>query len=154
MTWIFHLAGDSHQPLHSTSLYTTLFQKPGGDLGGNSIFVKVGEDGSTINLHSLWDGTITRSDKLGEIRNTAIELRSKYPQKSLEGVKKLELAKWIEESFQLAKKNVYLKGKLKTGTKENGEIVPADYPGKMKEICEKRVALAGYRLAEFLSKTF
>ncbi|HRH40111.1 MAG TPA: S1/P1 nuclease [Pyrinomonadaceae bacterium] len=154
VTWIFHLAGDSHQPLHATALYTTVFQKPGGDQGGNLFFIKAAEDRSTINLHSFWDGAITGSDKFGTIRNIATEIRNKYPKGSLKNVKKLDLAKWTQESLQLAKEDVYLNGNLKTGTKENGEEVPSDYPKKMKEICEKRVALAGYRLAGFLSKTY
>ncbi len=154
VTWIFHLAGDSHQPLHSSAFYTTLFQKPGGDLGGNLFFIKAEADKGTVNLHSFWDGALTRSEKLGEIRNIAIELKNKYPKNSLKGVKELKLAKWIQESLRLAKKDVYLNGNLKTGTKDNGEVVPADYPKKMKEIAEKRIALAGYRLAQVLSRTF
>ena len=154
LTWIFHLAGDSHQPLHATALYTTLFQKPGGDQGGNLFFIKAAEDRSTVNLHSFWDGAITGSDKFGTVRNIATELRNTYPKGSLKKVKELDLAKWTQESLKLAKENVYLNGKLKTGTKENGEVVPADYPKNMKEICNKRVTLAGYRLAEFLSKKF
>ena len=154
LTWIFHLAGDSHQPLHATALYSTVFQKPGGDQGGNLFFIKAAEDRATINLHSFWDGAITGSDKFATIRNIATELRNKYPNSSLKKVKELDLKKWIQESLKLAKESVYLNGKLKTGTKESGEVVPGDYPKKMKEICEKRVALAGYRLANFLSKTF
>jgi len=154
VTWIFHLAGDSHQPLHATALYTTLYQKPGGDQGGNLFFIKATEDRATINLHSFWDGAITGSDKFGTIRNIATELRQKYPGGSLKKPNELDLKKWVQESLKLAKESVYLDGKLKTGTKENGEVVPEAYPKKMKEICEKRVALAGYRLANFLSRTF
>jgi hypothetical protein len=154
VTWIFQLAGDSHQPLHATALYTTLFQKPGGDLGGNLFFIKAESDKGTVNLHSFWDGALTRSEKFGEIRNIAIELRNKYPKKSLKEVNEVKLDKWIQESLKLAKKDVYLNGNLKTGTKDGGEVVPGDYPKKMKEIAGKRVALAGYRLAGFLSRSF
>ena len=49
--WIFHLVGDIHQPLHSSTLVSQrLF--PEGDRGGNSIKLK-----QSYNLHALWDGT-------------------------------------------------------------------------------------------------
>src|ERR1051325_4737614 len=38
LCWIFHLMGDSPQPLHAVSLFTKHF--PDGDRGGNLIFVK------------------------------------------------------------------------------------------------------------------
>ena len=38
LCWIFHLMGDSHQPLHAVSLFTTQF--PDGDRGGNLIFIQ------------------------------------------------------------------------------------------------------------------
>ena len=50
MTWLFHLVGDIHQPLHSSALFSQkLF--PNGDRGGNDIKTK-----QRGNLHSLWDG--------------------------------------------------------------------------------------------------
>lgn len=50
--WMAHLAGDSHQPLHSTALFTMgRFEQ--GDRGGNSIKTNPGS-----NLHSVWDGLI------------------------------------------------------------------------------------------------
>src|SRR5262245_47018286 len=49
MTWLFHLVGDIHQPLHSSALFSQkLF--PEGDRGGNDIKTK-----QRGNLHSLWD---------------------------------------------------------------------------------------------------
>lgn len=154
LTWIFHLAGDSHQPLHAVSLYSMLFQRSGGDRGGNGFFVKAGEDRATINLHSLWDGAITKSDKFPNIRKIAVELKNKYPKNKLEKLDDPEMTDWIQESVELAKKDVYLTGALKTGTEDNGELVPDGYNAKMKEVSEKRVVSAGYRLAAFLSKTF
>lgn len=154
LTWLFHLAGDSHQPLHAVSLYSSLFQKPGGDAGGNGSFIKAEAERATINLHSFWDGAITKSEKFNTIRNISVELRNKYPAKYFKKVKETDLAKWIQESVQLAKEDVYLNGNLKTGTENNGEVVPNNYNAKMKDISEKRVALAGYRLAAILSKVF
>lgn len=154
LTWLFHLAGDSHQPLHSSSLYTSLFQRKGGDKGGNSFFVRAAANRATINLHKFWDDAITTSLNFRTIRNLAIEIRTNYPKSSFQNVEETDLAKWIQESFELAKTEVYLNGQLKTGTKTNGEVVPSDYPSRRKEISTQRIALAGYRLANFLSQTF
>ena len=52
LCWISHLAGDSHQPCHSTALFTMgRFEK--GDRGANEIATTPGR-----NLHSVWDGFI------------------------------------------------------------------------------------------------
>ena len=41
------------------------------------------------------------------------------------------MAGWVQESFQLAKSDVYLEGKLKYGTdKENAALLPEDYVAK------------------------
>ena len=38
LTWLFHLTGDIHQPLHSTQIFTTDY--PNGDRGGNLVCVR------------------------------------------------------------------------------------------------------------------
>ncbi len=37
LSWLFHLVGDIHQPLHSAQIFTTDY--PNGDRGGNAIYV-------------------------------------------------------------------------------------------------------------------
>ncbi len=57
LCWVFHLVQDSHQPLHSTALFT-LGRFEDGDRGGNSIATN-----PKPNLHSLWDGFILKATK-------------------------------------------------------------------------------------------
>src|SRR5271169_467286 len=54
MTWLFHLVGDIHQPLHCTAVYSERF--PDGDRGGNLAIVRTRT--SSTNLHSFWDGLL------------------------------------------------------------------------------------------------
>ena len=43
LAWLFHLAGDIHQPLHTAQLFTVDY--PHGDRGGNEICVWVTQAG-------------------------------------------------------------------------------------------------------------
>jgi hypothetical protein len=102
-SWIMHLVGDLHQPLHATALYSVeKFAK--GDQGGNKIRVTQGR-----NLHSLWDGLLGRRDQLREVEREAIELsdRKKYGKVWDTAAKKRDPAKWVAESFELAKSDAY-----------------------------------------------
>lgn len=50
--FFIHFAGDVHQPLHATTLYSRKYEPPEGDEGGN--FYKI-RYGNISNLHSFWD---------------------------------------------------------------------------------------------------
>jgi hypothetical protein len=50
LSWLIHLIGDVHQPLHCCSLFNSDY--PTGDKGGNSFFIKPATKG--IPLHSFW----------------------------------------------------------------------------------------------------
>jgi len=66
LTWLFHLVGDIHQPLHSTQIFTTEY--PDGDRGGNLICVRASESGRPMNLHRFWDGLITSSRDITQLK--------------------------------------------------------------------------------------
>ena len=59
LTWLFHLVGDIHQPLHTAQLFTVDYAN--GDRGGNEICVRVTQAGQPTDLHRFWDGVITSS---------------------------------------------------------------------------------------------
>ena len=44
LCWLFHLVGDVHQPLHTTTLFTEEF--PNGDRGGTRFYIKVKPENS------------------------------------------------------------------------------------------------------------
>ncbi len=71
LCWLFHLAGDVHQPLHAVSFFSSVFNTAEGDRGGTRFFVRVTEKNATVNLHALWDGAVIGSDNFQSVRNRA-----------------------------------------------------------------------------------
>lgn len=155
LTWLFHLTGDVHQPLHTATLFTARF--PSGDRGGTRAYVRVRENRGVISLHQFWDGLITGSERLQTVTNVATTLRNradlareKFPQLADTGFEK-----WTAESFKLAKEKAYLDGKLELGTSRNdARLLPAEYVTGSKAVAERQMMLAGYRLADLLKKQF
>jgi hypothetical protein len=76
LAWLFHLVGDIHQPLHTAQLFTIDY--PNGDRGGTELCVRVTEAGQPMDLHRFWDGVITSSSNLTQLRNEATALRSRH----------------------------------------------------------------------------
>lgn len=161
--WVFHLVGDVHQPLHTASRFTTDFQKDEdgklvGDRGGTRCFIRPTEGAGVLPLHQFWDGLILGSDRFQDVRNRAAELRL-VP--TLARVKLAELGepdfeKWGRgESFALAKEVAYRQGKLRgSPTRLGAPVLPADYAKQAQAVAERRIVLAGYRLAGVLKKQF
>jgi S1/P1 Nuclease len=48
LSWLFHLGGDIHQPLHTARLFTVEYTQ--GDKGGNEICVRVTQGGQPMDL--------------------------------------------------------------------------------------------------------
>jgi S1/P1 Nuclease len=74
LAWLFHLAGDIHQPLHVVQLFTVDYPK--GDRGGNEICVRV-QARQPMDLHRFWDGVITSSRDVSRLRNAATEMKNR-----------------------------------------------------------------------------
>ncbi len=152
IAWLFHLVGDAHQPLHSTSLFTT--QYPEGDRGGTRFYIRVEEGRGTISLHKFWDGLIIGSERFQSVRNRATELRARpeFQRGALDELREHDMRHWLkEESFELAKSAAYRNGNLIGSTdSKNGAILPAGYTTESKALAERRVVLAGLRLADVL----
>jgi hypothetical protein len=150
LSWLIHLIGDEHLPLHCCSLFTSEY--PTGDKGGNSFCVKPGIRG--IALHSFWDGLLGTSGKPQSHLNYAIMIEHEHPRKSLPELKKAKTPKdWSLESRGIAVEKAYLHGELKGGTsKETAVDLPEGYTKAAKVVAEKQAALAGYRLADEIEK--
>jgi hypothetical protein len=155
LCWLFHLVGDVHQPLHTTSLFTTAY--PEGDRGGNLLFVRTKEGGLPVNLHALWDGLILGSENRGEARKEAARLlaQCEFARARLAELKETEFGKWAQaESLPLARQVVYQAGKLRGSTNPaSAPVLPEGYLQKAKAVAERRLVLAGYRLADLLKET-
>lgn len=146
LSYLIHLIGDLHQPLHCGSLVNATY--PQGDKGGNDFYVKPGSRG--IPLHAFWDELLGTSTKPQSRLNYAVEIETEYPRKALPELAKSTTPRdWSLESRQLAIKKGYLKGKLKGGTTPDAApALPEGYTKSAKALAERRAALAGYRLAD------
>ena len=160
MSWLIHLVGDVHQPLHCATLINSVYPAPEGDHGGNGFFVKASSTSEPQKLHSLWDGllgvgTVANADLTRSALNNAIRLEALYPRSTLPELQSHRSVKsWTEESRQNAIHAAYLNGTLPPGENAtNATILPLGYTRHAKEIAERRIALAGYRLADQIRRT-
>jgi hypothetical protein len=152
LSWLVHLIGDLHQPLHCAALITATYPPPAGDKGGNDFYVKPAREG--IRLHSFWDQLLGRSANPHTACNEAIRLEADLPRKSLHELSKAKTpVKWSLESRTLAIEKVYLDGKLAgSPSSETAPPLPEDYGKAAKVVAERRAALAAARLAEEIRK--
>ncbi|MCS6849692.1 MAG: S1/P1 nuclease [Gemmataceae bacterium] len=154
LAWIFHLIGDVHQPLHTTSLFTE--QYPEGDRGGNWFYIRVRPGAAVISLHAFWDDLIIGRDDFQAVRNRATELRLRreFRRENLSELAETDFEKWAKgESFRLACEVAYWNGTLEgSATPANGPVLPPGYVNLAKGVAERRIVLAGYRLADVLAR--
>lgn len=140
LTWLLHLVGDVHQPLHCATRVTAA--KPRGDDGGN--LEKITDCG--CKLHAYWDGAIGNSSSF----QTVIDKAKTLPKASATAASNLDEALWVEESFKAAKKTAYKNPPI--GPDDKGSFpLTAKYSASVGSTSEKRIALAGARLANILN---
>jgi len=156
LCWVFHLIGDVHQPLHTVALFTTQYPPPEGDRGGTRFSIRVREGAHTISLHTFWDDLILGSERFQSVRNTATALRLQpdHARAQLPELRETSFEQWAkQESFTVAKEDAYRHGQLRgSRDQQNGEVFPADYITTVKPLAERRIVLAGYRLADVLTQ--
>ena len=145
MSYLVHLVGDEHQPLHCESFFSSDY--PNGDKGGNDFYVKPAS--RVVGLHSIWDGLLGTAINPRTQWNYAIELQTRFPQTSLPELTQHATPKeWSLESRELAIDVGYLRGELKGSvTRDDAPSLPTDYLKNAKICAERQGALAGYRLA-------
>lgn len=163
LSWVEHLVGDIHQPLHAASYFSAQFPK--GDRGGNSIRLKSADlAGDPIemaahpkNLHALWDVILGTSRDPAQIDSLAAQLeapqfaRSQFPQ--IAQHKTAEA--WAVESNTLARNVAYADGRLPMkpdGAKAQATL-PAGYIANARRVADRQIAVAGLRLADLLNST-
>jgi hypothetical protein len=152
LSWLVHLIGDLHQPLHCATLINATYSPPAGDKGGNDFYIKPAREG--IRLHSFWDQLLGRSANPHTAYNEAIRLEAELPRKSLHELSKAKTpVKWSLESRTLAIEKVYLDGRLAgSPSSETAPALPEDYAKAAKSVAERRAALAAARLADEIRK--
>jgi len=161
IAWLFHLVGDIHQPLHTVQLFTVDY--PRGDRGGNEICVQVTKAGQPMDLHRFWDGVITSSSDLTRLRNNATTLRNRqeFQRSQLTELASTDFESWAKESYEIATKIAYRNGSPigapRSGSKDcsmvtTAPVVTVGYIPIAKHIADRRMILAGYRLADLLTR--
>jgi len=172
LTWLFHLVGDLHQPLHGTSLIASKatldppLDPPGGDQGGNRVQVRTSPYAKAVNLHFYWDAILfTDESSVADIDGVVAKLLSdpKLQRDQLPELQATDFVAWAEESLAMAKATVYQgkdgflkvrtippRGTRITGGKQEAPLLPAGYQEAAERAAGRRMVLAGYRLADQL----
>ncbi|HEX6126964.1 MAG TPA: S1/P1 nuclease [Pyrinomonadaceae bacterium] len=156
IAWIMHLAGDLHQPLHTSARVTDT--EPKGDQGGN-LFLLTPEGtprDKQVNLHWFWDSIIGRNIPLkGEmcerdyIVAVAKGIMKKHPYTSFGSAMNIgEYRSWQQQSFQLNPTNVFSPDLVRF------QMPSEKYKRNAFRVAERQLALAGYRLGETLNRVF
>jgi hypothetical protein len=152
--WLFHLAGDSHQPLHSCALFSAS-RFPKGDRGGNDIPLRQGR-----NLHSLWDNLLGRQQGVNDVKRGAAELsdREQFGGVWKSASENTDIRQWLSESYALAKSFAYddaILTVIRRATPQQpieGIELSEAYLKAAGRHARERVLAAGIRLAAELNK--
>jgi hypothetical protein len=150
LTWIFHLLGDIHQPLHSSAMYTKVFKT--GDRGGNSIKFDsmLASKTKQKDLHAYWDGLPGEKHAFSDVDSKANSLIAMFPKTTFKQLN-ATVDECATESFALAQTVAY--NGLVDAPKMISDL-PVGYEADAQKTADRQVALAGYRLAEVLEDLY
>jgi hypothetical protein len=143
LTWLIHLIGDIHQPLHSTTRYLADNK---GDSGGNFVKVcfQVCQAKDADKLHSIWDNALGKPRDLASVLETAQGLPAAPDE--LAAIDDPDA--WAKESADLARSAAYSDP---VGEGLGPYVLTASYRNRVVSIAQKRIELAGVRLARLLN---
>ena len=155
---LIHYVGDIHQPFHGISKFSK--KRINGDYGGNTYYLSYNRYGSLKNMHSLWDSGMGKYNKgiypklstrewskLNGIGDTIME---EWPRSSVD-VSSLDPADWAQESYDIAVDFGYVDVYY---TYQERKWVHEEYLEKGLSLVHKRIAMAGYRLADTIVTFF
>lgn len=147
LCWVMHLVGDIHQPLHAAQLFSR--EHPHGDELGSRQFVREAPTADPITLHWFWDDRVHRSGVQASVEARADALR-RVAEGSSNPARAGEFPRWAEESYRAAAALAY-RADLATAARDLEAPVPgAAYIAEATALSERRLALAGHRLADVL----
>ncbi len=154
LSWLLHLYGDVHQPLHCVNLYSDRF--PTGDQGGNRIAVRDGE--KLTKLHAYWDNLLGEDRSYSSIQEFAQTIADDELADDINDQGKWP--SWAKSSHDLAVKHVYLNGRLplvewqseyqSSSIADQVPLLPEEYKNDATRVAKHQVHLAAKRLASFL----
>lgn len=152
LSWLIHLTADIHQPLHTCALFDEDKLKK-GDRGGGALYIRTATD--TTNLQHFWDNQLGETVDVRKNLQHGFILKRNFPFDE-KYVAVMDPAIWANDSYIIAKNEIYLNGKLKYAftKKRSIPLVGDTYVQNSKSIAEKQAAYAGYRLAAQISELF
>lgn len=142
LVWLMHLVADVHQPLHATSRFDKAHKK--GDDGGNGITVCSHPCETNETLHAFWDHILGLSDD----PKTAIDTAKQLSQVDRQLASISDEGIWVKESFESAQTHVYV-SPIEVGL--GPYKLTESYKVAARELANRRLALAGTRLANLLN---
>lgn len=137
-SWLLHLVGDIHQPLHSVARFTRLHRD--GDRGGNDFLVT---SERAPRLHSYWDRLLGTREAPADFQALAQDILQNV-EVAPNLLRRTSTRTWINESAELARTFVYTLGRENPN---NPPTPSAAYEARAISIARERVKLAGLRLA-------
>lgn len=144
LPWLIHLVGDAHQPLHTSVRLDAAgkWDKLGNEL---KVYNPFNSRKPSSTLHAFWDDLPgppwLRDDRLDAVCWTLSSTYSRPQHASSSNT-------WIDESWQIARASGY------PTSDESIPIIDESFHENSREIANRRVAEAGYRLAELLNQLF
>jgi hypothetical protein len=174
LSWVMHIVGDMHQPMHVSDLFSEAF--PAGNAAASLSYV--GDPlGTTIPLHILWDSNYLRTPNLDEVSARAQEFvarhpRSSFPELTAHGDPPNAFTEWARESHQVAIDWAYDIETVSDPTEDQdaerlvanmlkfilegispvdeAPAVPDEYWERLQRTATRRITLAGYRIADLV----
>ena len=143
LTWLLHIVGDVHQPLHCATRVSSA--EPGGDSGGNKVKLC---SGCPLELHGFWDDLPGTAATVQAAIGPAIKAAKKLPAADPILAAKSDEKDWIAESFQAAQDTVY-QPPVMDG--DGPFTLTSAYKKAAQALARRRIALAGARLANLLN---
>lgn len=149
--YVVHLVGDIHQPMHAATRFSA--GNRDGDAGGNEFKLLQPE---ATNLHAYWDAAgglffywsppRPMEDWTRRRFNAYVQAVAAAAPSSNAEWQVLDPARWAQESYELARTAAY-------NLPENS--MPTDaYAARARDVSRRRLALAGYRLAQLLNTIY
>jgi hypothetical protein len=161
LSWLEHLVGDIHQPLHAVARFSA--DLPNGDAGGNLIHLCSAP--CNFNLHTFWDRLVGSQSSteppapypasgappvnLAAEAASATVAAKALPSPDDKLASQMDEAVWVKESVEDAEQHVYVSP---IGPGAGPYMLTSEYFAASKALAEQRVALAGARLGNLLNR--
>ena len=136
LPWLIHLVGDAHQPLHAAAEASVA----GGRSNQSRFINPFNSRKPLLSVHSFWDDLPGPPWLRGEDLDAASSaLIARYPRPAPSSS-----GDWLDESWKIARDSAYPPDEGVTQT------LSSEFVEQSREMANRRVAEAGYRLADLL----